>query len=97
MAEYTDRLEFPIPDLGATEWRGLYVEAWEIVDEALGRILQAGGLTFVRRYDGGWPERGEVPDGSSVMWVKVAPTDPDPPVGGTGLQTSFDLLVIAEN
>jgi len=96
MPEFTDRLEIPIPALGEEDWRGTYVEAFVLLDDLVGRITQAGGLTFVRRYTGSeWPSRGELPVGSSVVWVKPSPGDPDPPTGGAGLLVDTDLVVVA--
>ena len=95
MPNYTDRLELPIPALGEQEWRSIYVDAFEMIDDLLGMIGQAGGLTFIRRYDDGWPDRGELPSGSSVIWVKPTSATPNPSTGGTGLQEGYDLVVIA--
>jgi len=95
MPEFTERLEIPIPALGDTDWRGDYVQAFQIVDELLGQMKDAGGLTFVRRWDGSWPARGDLPDGVSVLWVKPSPETPDPQIGGTGLLEDFDLVVVA--
>jgi len=95
MPEFTDRLAIPIPPLGATDWRGDYVAAFQIIDNVLGRIVDAGGVAFVRRYDGSWPARGDLPEGASVIWVKPDPQVPDPSIGGTGLLEDFDLVVVA--
>jgi hypothetical protein len=97
MPAFTDRLNIPIPALGEDPWRSTYVDAFLLVDEILGRIQQAGGLTFVRRWQssGGWPSRGDVPAGSSVIWVKPAPHVSNPSTGGTGMQTGTDLVVVA--
>jgi len=62
MPAFTDRLNIPIPALGEDPWRSLYVDAFQMVDEILGRIHQAGGLTFVRR----WQSSGDG-DGRRVV------------------------------
>jgi len=97
MPQFTDRLAIPIPALGEIEWRGTYVEAFQMLDDLLGTIVKGGGLTFMRRWtsSGGWPSRGELPPGSTVIWVKPASHVSNPSTGGTGMQTGTDLVVVA--
>ena len=47
----------------------------------------------VYSYDGGWPSRDDFP--GVGLWIKRNATDPDPTVGGTGMQPQ-DVALLAQ-
>ena len=58
-------------------------------------VPAASGFVY-REYDGGWPERGTVPSGTIVCWIKRNPADPDPTIGGTGAADGVDIALLAQ-
>ena len=62
---------------------------------ALAAYLNSGDIQY-REYDAGWPLRGDLPDGTLVMWIKRDPNDPDPPINADYALTGVDIALLAQ-